>query len=114
MRSRNPSKRSYRPSTTVSDSPPVTLRSWVGIFTLTDIGARNITSGDRGQFSLERLHARLDLVGLEAAAHGVERLQPLAGDRQHHPLARADLAALGQLGQHRGGHAAGRLGEDAR
>src|SRR3954468_19529195 len=63
---------------------------------------------------LERRDARVDLVRLEAAPHGVERLEALAGDQYDHALVRVDLTALGQLGEHRGGHAAGRLGEDAR
>ena len=46
-------------------------------------------------------------------ADGVERLQALAGDVEDHALVGTDVAALGQLAQHRRGHAAGRLGEDS-
>ena len=56
---------------------------------------------------------RLDLGDLERAAHGVDRLQAVAGDAEHDALVGVDVAALGELGQHRGGDAAGGLGEDA-
>ena len=63
--------------------------------------------------SIELVERRRDLVGLERAAHRVERLQALAGDDEHDALVRVDVAALGELGEHRGRRAAGGLGEDA-
>src|SRR3954470_11449245 len=126
MRSRSPSKRSYRPSSTsptvvasstaASDSPPVTGRSCVGILTVIDIAARILCTDADGcllDVTLERRHRRLDLVRLEAAAHRVEGLQALAGDQHDHALVGLDVAALRELAQHRGRHAAGRLREDA-
>jgi len=43
---------------------------------------------------LEVRPRRLDLVRLEAPAHGVERLQALTGDYEHDPLLTVDVAAL--------------------
>src|SRR5215211_5132032 len=116
MRSRRPSKRSYRPSrtsptvaapsTVVSPSPPVTLRSCVGILTVTAMRAEILDGRAGGKGRLERRDAGVDLVGLERAAHRVERLQALAGDHRHDALVRIDLAARRQLRERRGGHAA--------
>src|SRR5215212_265717 len=100
------------PSTVVSASPLVTLRSCVGIFTVTDIGPGNIRTSDAGrQPGLERLPGGIDLVGLEAAAHRVEGLQALARDQQDHALFGVNLAGLRQLAKRGGGHPAGCLGE---
>src|SRR5437867_666489 len=104
MRSRSPSKRSYRPSSTsptvdasstlASASPAVTLRSCVGIFTVTAIG-RGLCRG-RKRSAVKRLGEvrgrGLDLRRFEGAAHRVEGLQALARDDQDHPLIRIDLA----------------------
>src|SRR6185312_7810343 len=62
---------------------------------------------------LEGLDAGIDLPRLERSADRVEGLEALAGDVGHHALLGVDVAALRQLGQHRGGHPAGGLGEDA-
>ena len=62
---------------------------------------------------LERLDRRLDRRRLERAANRIERLEALAGDDEHDALVGVDLAALGELGEHRRRHAAGGLGEDA-
>src|SRR5436190_5834759 len=97
------------PSASASASPPVTDRSWAGIFTVTDMSGRNRSVEGPG----ERLQGGLHLEGLEAAPHRVEGLQPLAGDVQHHALGRIDVSPLGQLGQDGRGHAARGLGEDA-
>src|SRR3954470_16740670 len=109
MRSRSPSKRSYRPSSTsptvvasstdASDSPPVTLRSCVGILTVTAIRARILSNRGGGllDIPLEGRDVRLDLVRLEAAAHRVEGLQALARDENRDPLVGIDRAVVGQL-----------------
>src|ERR687896_2538967 len=107
MRSRSPSNRSYSPSSTsptvvapstlVSPSPPVTLRSCVGILTVTAMRRDRLHSGSAWNASLERLDLGLDLVHLEAATYSVERLQPLARDGEHDALVGTDVAALGEL-----------------
>src|SRR4051794_5516955 len=126
IRSRSPSKRSYSPSSTsptvdasstlASASPAVTLRSCVGIFTVTAIG-RGLCRG-RNRDGVEGLRevgrGGLDLRRLEGATHRVEGLQALAGDDQDHPLIPIDLPAAGELLEDRRGHAAGGLGEEPR
>src|SRR4051812_18394417 len=108
MRSRRPSKRWYKPSstsptvpapsTTVSPSPPVTVRSCDGIFTVTDIGPEILDGCGRlrpvADRALERVDGGVDLVRLEAAANGVEGFQPLPRDDEHHALVPADVPAL--------------------
>src|SRR4051794_41144341 len=97
------------PAASASASPPVTDRSWAGILTVTAMSGGN-RSAERLR---ERLGRGIDLEGLERASHGVEGLQAVTRDVEHHALGGIDFAALGELGQHRGGDAARGLGEDA-
>src|ERR687896_1840753 len=123
MRSRSPSNRSYSPSSTsptvvapstlVSPSPPVTLRNCVGILTVTAMRTDRLHRRSDGNLGLEGVQLRLDLVDVEAAPHGVQRLQPLTRDDEHNALARIDVAALRQLRERRRGDPAGGLREDA-
>ena len=90
-------RRPCRPSTSAAAAPPAASRSWVGSLTVTAIrpppparSAASNASTDGG-----------DLGDLERAAHGVDRLQAVAGDAEHDALVGADVAALGELGQRR-------------
>ena len=87
--------------------PPAASRSCVGSF---DLDRHQATVAKR---RLEVLDRRRDLGDLERAAHGVERLQAVAGDVGTTRSSGSIVAALGELGQHRDRDAAGGLGEDA-
>ncbi len=122
MRTRSSSWRSNSPSSTsctvapsicASASPPAAARSCVGIFTTTLIRPRRRRPRIEGRRP-SRMPRRVGsiVLRLERAAHGVQRLQALAGDHQHDALVRVDVAARGQLRQHRGRDASRRLRED--
>src|SRR4051794_20517387 len=98
------------PSAWAEGAPPTASRSWVGSLTVTAMSGHRPGACER---LVERVERRGDLRHLEALADRVERLQPVAGDVGDHALVGVDVAARGELGQHRGGHAAGGLGEDA-
>ena len=62
------------------DSASVAARSWVGIFTLTAMGAIFYASAAMRSLALRRPPRGIDLPRLERAAALVERLEALAGD----------------------------------
>ncbi len=107
------------PSTSTSPAPPVRVRSWVGMRTVTLIGRAPRLVGSasvrRGPRRRRRPpgSGRWSRSGPTGAGEGLDRLQAVPGDVGHHPLVGPDDARGGQLGQGGDGHAAGRLGEDA-
>ena len=109
----------WRPRPATSPAPPVRVRSWVGIRTVTLIGPlpsdRSCeVAGPAATAASKASRRGLDgRGGPHRAARASTVFSPWPVTQGDHPLVAADHARAGQLGQGGDGHAPGRLGEDA-